>query len=78
MGSTGQQGGERARSARLVRISCGVVALIAVVLGLVAHTFRDALGFTPEAAFGAATGFGVMGALYASVLFWWDRVEFDR
>ena len=78
MGPTGKQGGDRARSARLVRISSGVVALIAVVLGLAAHTFRDALGFTPEAAFATATGFGLMGALYASVLFWWDRVEFDR
>lgn len=73
-----QTAGERSRAARTVRICCGIVALTAVLLGLAAHSFRDAFGLAPETANGVASGLGVMGVLYASVLFWWDRVDFDR
>lgn len=78
MGRSGSDNVDRARAARLVRIVCGGVALIAVLAGLSAHTFREALGLGPDAAFGVAGGLGLMGVLYGSVLFWWDRIELCR
>ncbi|MFM9942222.1 MAG: hypothetical protein ACKVP7_22280 [Hyphomicrobiaceae bacterium] len=69
---------ERDHASRRVRLIAGWIALLAVIAGLCAHTWREALSLSPEAARSVAGGLGLMGILYAGVLFWWDRLAWRR
>ena len=68
----------RSDAIRQVRVVCGVIALVAVVAGLAAHVLRDELGLVDDVARVIAGGLGLLGVLYAGVLFWWGRLPLRR
>ncbi len=69
---------ERAHASRTVRLVSGTISLLAITLGLLAHTFREALGMSPDVARSVAGGLALTSCLYAAVLFWWDRLALRR
>ena len=63
----------RRRGVLLLRLTLGAVALVAIAIGLLIHTFAPWLGLDADAHRVIATAFAGTGSVYGLAVWWWDR-----